>query len=369
MHRVTKEAGAVLRLAREAAGLSLDTMARRTNFSKGYLSNVETGKRTATPDVIRAYQVVLGDDVNRRQLLMALLAGAATPLASAEVIGRAFELALDAPALAVDDWLAKLEEYGRDYMSRAYLSFDAGAIQARLAGDLAQIQTSLGQPALTSIAAKLLTIQGLTVQSTTMPSGDGHRTDALRWYTLGVRAADRSADTASRVWVRGRAALRLAVEGAELPAATCFAKEALALSERPSVGRLSALLALAQTQGTAGDSAGTRATLEDAQKTFDIIGSDRRVSDFAIPEWRMALLTSLAVSRLGEERSALQAQETAERALPSTSKYLQLHRALMMVKAGNRQGGISYARDSLGRLPPEEHRPALWLLMREIESA
>jgi cytoskeletal protein RodZ len=53
---VTAEPGVILRLAREAAGLSLDAMARCTYFSKGYLANVEKGKRKATPAVIHAYQ-------------------------------------------------------------------------------------------------------------------------------------------------------------------------------------------------------------------------------------------------------------------------------------------------------------------------
>jgi transcriptional regulator with XRE-family HTH domain len=63
--------GPTLRRAREAAGLSLSGMARRTGYSRGYLGNVETGYRPATPKVVRAYERALGDDVNRRTLLVA----------------------------------------------------------------------------------------------------------------------------------------------------------------------------------------------------------------------------------------------------------------------------------------------------------
>ena len=54
-----------------AAGISLSVMAIRTHFSKAYLSMVETGKRAATSDVVKAYERVLGigqlgDNVNRR---------------------------------------------------------------------------------------------------------------------------------------------------------------------------------------------------------------------------------------------------------------------------------------------------------------
>ena len=52
--------GEALRGARLAAGLSLDGMAQRTHFAKTHLSNVETGKRAATADVISAYAHALG---------------------------------------------------------------------------------------------------------------------------------------------------------------------------------------------------------------------------------------------------------------------------------------------------------------------
>jgi transcriptional regulator with XRE-family HTH domain len=63
--------GEALREARNAAGISLSVMAIRTHYSKPYLSMVETGKRRATADVVKAYERVLGigqlgDDVNRR---------------------------------------------------------------------------------------------------------------------------------------------------------------------------------------------------------------------------------------------------------------------------------------------------------------
>jgi transcriptional regulator with XRE-family HTH domain len=360
---VTTEPGVILRLAREAAGLSLATLARRTYYSKGYLANVETGKRTATPDIIQAYLDALGDDVNRRQLLLALLAGAATPLASTEALGRAFEFALDTSALSVDEWLSKLEGYGHDYMATG-----AGEMQARLAADLVRLQTQLDHPVLSAVAAKLLTVQGKT-----MPSADGRRTGAIRWYRLAISAADRSGDIAVRVWVRGRAALALAYEGAELPVAHHFASEALALSEEPSLGQLNALLARAHAQGLDGDRRGALATLDDAQRTFDLVGSDEQISDFAIPEWRMATIASMLASRLGEEPLALAAQETADRTRPATvprfATHIELHRGLMMAKAGSREEGIAYAQGALAKLRPERHSLSLRLMMAGIEAA
>ena len=365
---MTAEPGVILRLAREAAGLSLDAMARCTYFSKGYLANVETGKRKATPAVIRAYQAALGDDVNRRQLLMALLAGAVTPAASVDVIGRVFESALDAPALTVDDWLAKLDAYGHEYTL-----VGPGGMQPRLAADLARLQTGLDHPVLSAVAAKLLTLQGLTIQSTTMPGPNGERTDVIRWYRLAARAADRSGDTDVQVWVRGRAALALAYEGTELPAARGFADEALALSEQASLGCLHALLALANAQGLDGDRKGALARFHDVQRALDIVGYENRISDFAGSEWLMATRISLLMSRLGEERLALESQAAVNRTLPLTlprfSTHIELHRALMMAKRGNREGGIAHAREALAQLPRERLDVALRLRMSEIERA
>lgn len=61
--------------ARRQAGLSLAGMAKRTGYSRSHLGNVETGVRQVTPDIVRAYERVLGEDsVNRRQLLLGSLA-------------------------------------------------------------------------------------------------------------------------------------------------------------------------------------------------------------------------------------------------------------------------------------------------------
>lgn len=84
--------GKRLRQAREAAGLSLSGMARRTGYSDGYLGNVETGVRNATPKIIRAYERVLG--VDRRSFL----AGAAASVATVAVSDLAVDVFRDIAA-------------------------------------------------------------------------------------------------------------------------------------------------------------------------------------------------------------------------------------------------------------------------------
>jgi hypothetical protein len=325
----------------------------------------------AEPAVIQGYLAVLGDDVTRRQLLMALLAAAGASMTAppAEAIGRAFELALDAPPRTIDDWLARVESYGQEYMS----SLGVGDLQARLVGDLAQLQTGLDHPVLASVAAKLLTLQGLTFQSTAT-SDAFTQASAFRWYVLGVRAADRSADLDTRVWTRGRAAQALLTDDIHQAAAADFARQAVALSDdRPSVGRLSAQLALALTQSRAGDREGTLGLLSGARRTFDVVGCSSAVTDFAFPEWRLELWVSELGSRLGEERLAEKAREVIERTLPPTltrfTTELELDRGLLMMKLGDREGGRAHAREAFAKLPPEGRWPSLRLMMREIDSA
>ncbi|AYF76424.1 XRE family transcriptional regulator [Nocardia yunnanensis] len=56
------ELGSILRSAREAAGIGLREMARRTHFAASYLSLIETGRRPVTVEVVTAYERTLGRD-------------------------------------------------------------------------------------------------------------------------------------------------------------------------------------------------------------------------------------------------------------------------------------------------------------------
>ncbi|MGQ4600025.1 helix-turn-helix domain-containing protein [Nocardia sp. R6R-6] len=55
--------GALLRELRTIAGIGLRRMARRTCFTSGYLSLIETGQRPVTAGILEAYRSVLSDPV------------------------------------------------------------------------------------------------------------------------------------------------------------------------------------------------------------------------------------------------------------------------------------------------------------------
>ncbi|MEE6258508.1 helix-turn-helix domain-containing protein [Plantactinospora sonchi] len=349
--------GARLRMARTDAEVTLTQMAARTNYSKSHLCNVELGKRPATPDLVLAYERVLGDSVQRRNALV-LAAAVVVPSAVAELVQHGFAAAMG-PRRGVDDWVARAEAYGQDYMS-----LGAAELQGRLATDLVVLQQELDDPHLWAVAARLMTVHGKT-----LPNTDGNR-GAIRSYEMAALAADRSGDLATRVWVRGRAALALAYEGTHLPVAARLAGQAVVLSDRPTLGRLNALTAQAHVAACRGDSATARSTMDDARRVFDAVGSDEQISDFAVPEWRFHTFESMLLSRLGHG-GALAAQEAADRtrpdSLPRFATHIELHRGLMMAAAGDAAGGLGYARRAMERLPAHRHSLSLRLMLAEVE--
>jgi transcriptional regulator with XRE-family HTH domain len=359
--QVIDNIGETLRAARENAGLSLSVMAKVTNYSRCHLSNVETGRRRPTPDVVLAYERALeGDDVNRRTLLTGLAAGVVAPMVMSEVLHGAFTQAL-AARVPVDEWWNRAEEYGRDYMT-----LGSDELSVRLVADMVRLNQHVDDAAVWAPAARLMTVYGKT-----LPANDGGR-GAVRWYRLAAQVADRSGDLPTRIWVRGRAALALAYEAAELSTARELAGQALALANgRSSLGRLNALVAEAHVAGATGNRDTALERMKRAKDELDLVGSDEQISDFAVPEWRFWTFASMLYSRLGDETRALGAQEAADRTRPSTlprfATHIELHRGLMLARAGDETEGIGYARTALDRLPPEKRSLSLRLMMAEIE--
>ncbi|MFJ6573025.1 XRE family transcriptional regulator, partial [Streptomyces sp. NPDC091292] len=196
---------------------------------------------------------------------------------------------------------------------------------------------------------------------------------AVRWYRMAAEAADRSGDIDTRVWVRGRAAIALGYEGAALPVADRLGREALQIDDRPSLGRLNAVMGAAHVAALRGNPRTALALADEGRRIHDQAGSHEQDSDYAVPYWRQNVLLSLLLARLGKEHDAIEAQDAAARELPATlprfATHLELHRGLMMARAGDQAGGARYARTALDRLPPEKHSLTLRMLLTEIERA
>lgn len=80
------------------------------------------------------------------------------------------------------------------------------------------------------------------------------------------------------------------------------------------------------------------------------------------------VFTSLLAARLGDETTAVAAQDTARAELPATlprfATHLEMHRGLMLARSGDVAAGTAHARAAL---PPEKHSLTLRLLMTEVE--
>jgi hypothetical protein len=300
-----------------------------------------------------------GDDVERRTFMAGIAASAVAPAVTAELLWRGFSAAIgDRPA--IDDWLERLDAYGADYMT-----VGAATLQPRLAADLVVLQAQLDSPERWALASKLLALYAKTT-----PGAE----NSSRWYALASEAADRSDDLDTRVWVRGRAGLALAYEGAALGTASKLASEAVALADTPSLGRLNALTAIAHVEAFRGNDASARRALVDAQRVFEAVGSDDDdISDYAVPEWRFHTFASMLLSRIGDQRGAVREQDAADRTRPASlarfATHIELHRGLMLVKAGDVSNGIESARAAMSRLPADRHSLTLRLMMAEVEQA
>lgn len=195
----------------------------------------------------------------------------------------------------------------------------------------------------------------------------------MNWYRLAAEAADQSGDDDARVWVRGRAAIALGYEGASLGVADVLADQAIAISDKPSLGLLNAIMGKAHAAAIRGDAETARQLMNQGRHVFDKAASGEQTSDYAVPWWRMNVFISLLAARLGEEKVAVEAQKAARLELPSVlprfATHLEMHRGLMLARSGDKYGGTKYARAALDALLSEKHSLTLRMLMTEVEQS
>ncbi|MGW7492136.1 helix-turn-helix domain-containing protein [Streptomyces sp. NPDC054786] len=365
--------GDLIKDLREARGWSQGRLAQEVNQAFGtaltreYVSRWECNKNQPGSFYLRCLSAVLDvplavleGEVDRRKFLFSTAATAIAPVVASDLLTTGFAARLSGGP-SVDDWEGKLATYGTDYMSMG-----AGDIQRRVSGELVVVQQQLDTQRLWAVAARLMTLYAKT-----FPGSDGAK--AVNWYRMAADAADESGDLDSRVWVRGRAAIALGYEGAALGVADVLADQAMAISDKPSLGLLNAIMGKAHAAAIRGDMESARALTAQGRRVFDKAASYEQTSDYAVPWWRMNVFLSLLLARLGDERGAVKAQEAARLELPATlprfATHLEMHRGLMIAKAGDKTGGVQYARGALDALPPEKHSLTLRMLMSEVESA
>ncbi|MFJ3931718.1 MULTISPECIES: helix-turn-helix domain-containing protein [unclassified Streptomyces] len=365
------ELGELIRDLRRARGWSQGRLASAVNavygttLTREYVSNWERSRVRPGPFYLAALSAtldvplaVLEGQVDRRAFLTDVAGAAIAPVVASDLLSAGFAARLSGGPTA-DAWEAKLATYGTEYMS-----LGAADIQRRVSAELVAVQQQLDNPRLWSVAARLMTLYAKT-----FPGSDGAR--AVHWYRMAAQAADESGDDDTRVWVRGRAAIALGYEGAALGVADVLADQAMAISDRPSLGLLNAVFGKAHAAAVRGDRATARRLLTEGWHVFDRAGSHEQTSDYAVPWWRVNVFVSLLAARLGDEATAVAAQDAARAELPSSlprfATHLEMHRGLMLTRSGDPSGGSAHARTALDALPPEKHSLTLRLLMAEVE--
>lgn len=365
--------GQLIKDLRNARGWSQGRLAAEINEAFGtvlareYVSGWERCKVAPGPFYLRCLSAVLDvplavleGEVKRRTFISDIAATAIAPVVASDLLSAGFSARLSGGP-SVEAWEEKISTYGTEYMSMG-----ASDIQRRVSGELVTVQQQLDNQKLWSVASKLMTLYAKT-----FPGSDG--TKAVNWYRMAARAADESGDRNSRVWVRGRAAIALGYEGASLGMAEIFANQAMAISDKPSLGLLNAVMGKAHAAAIRGDGDTARKLMDDGRRIFDSAGSYQQTSDYAVPWWRMNVFMSLLAARLGDEDTAVAAQDAARRELPKNlprfATHLEMHRGLMLVRSGDKPGGVKYAQDALNSLPVEKHSLTLRLLMGEISGS
>ncbi|MGW1835745.1 helix-turn-helix domain-containing protein [Streptomyces sp. NPDC002067] len=366
--------GELIRDLRQANGWSQGRLADAinqefgTNLDREYVSKWERGKVKPGAYYLRCLSAVLDvpqaaleDAMHRRTLLTDVAGLAIAPLAASDILSAGFSARLRGAGPSSEEWEGRLGRYGSEYMTMG-----AADVQRRVSGELVTVQAQMDQPRLWSVAARLMTLYAKT-----FPGSDG--TKAVHWYRMAAQAADRSGDRDTRVWVRGRAAIALGYEGASLGVAKALGSQAVEIADgRPSIGLLNAVMGQAHAAALRGDSQRARLLLDDGRRVFDRAGSDEQASDYAVPNWRMKVFTSLLLARLGDEKGAVAAQDEARAELPSElprfATHLELHRGLMLARSGDHAGGTAYAQAAMDALPPSKHSLTLRMLMEEIRA-
>jgi transcriptional regulator with XRE-family HTH domain len=155
-----------LKQARHDAGLSLAGMARRLGYSRSYVSNIENGRRAVTPEILRRYELVLGEDLKRRTLIVGSIAALATTTSPDVAIsiahdiehGRYGSLATSQTSHATDRAIASL--VARDSPSVVSLIKWAGSGKSVLRVNATGILAKVGSPLVDNEAVGVLRTDG-----------------------------------------------------------------------------------------------------------------------------------------------------------------------------------------------------------------
>ncbi len=305
------------------------------------------------------------DDVERRTFLTLATAATAASLArDIEPLRTAFE---SAAAVAVgrrdaDTWERVAWEYAGEVGWAP-----AELLQRELATDFGELTRLIGEAAgtarlrLVHVAAQLAALTAITLTNLGEPRG------ARRWWRTAGRAADETGDHSTAALVRGRSAV-FALYGAASPLSVLnMADEAIEVGQgTPCTGVVSGHAARAQALAELGRHREASEALDDVRNVYDrlpeFVRADR-TTQWGWSDQRFWYVASTVHTHAGSLDDALNAQDKALAAYPTRNwqarTQVEMHRAGVLMRAGDVDEGARHMVRVLERLPAEQRADGL----------
>lgn len=358
--------GETLRRLRQAGGYSLDGLAERASMHRTLISRLEHGKRPMRPHHAAALDKALatggilqtlvqdqegGQAMNRRAVLWGVAAAASLTAASGratvdELLRAGLLEAIEQP----EDW----DEVVAEMQRRLVLAPDTEFGDALAAKVLIVRQAIADEKRADDIraAAMLSLFYGLW-------QGNGGRfTAALDWYRTAAALARKSGDPTTQTYVLGRSASRAVYEGMSRREVTDIAEQALAVTDKPTLGGLEARSALAGVAAMTGDLEGGRDHVQAMRELAEQLPDDGPTGAYP----RTVNFDIFVEARVGTPQSVERAQDEAEKALARTPLWLaesRVYYALSMARAGYVRGAAKIALDAIQTVPWSVHTLAM----------
>lgn len=352
--------GDVLRLVREAAGMTQAKLAQQTHLSPATIGHLETGTRRMHPDVAAALDHTLGTtplltlittldggDMRRRAILRSTTVIGAAGMAGAFALAEA-ALASLAEGTDTPHWEQRVADFQRRLVIDPSPQFGAELnASLLLAGE--HLTQRPADADLARSAAHLALLYGLWVGNT------GRTTTARGYYSAASNLADRSGDSGTAQYVTARSASRGLYEGYTGRETVSDATRALALTKAATPGTLEAHSALVHVHALAGRIA------DACNEVRAMWAVAEKLPDAQAPSgaWQRAVsFHNFVECRSADRRRADRAWDLADRNLREIPVWwvdARIYHARAMVEDHDVADGIRAALDAVTSLPTRVH--------------
>ncbi|MEU8801216.1 hypothetical protein [Spirillospora sp. NPDC048819] len=302
-----------------------------------------------------------------RRALLGLMATAATTSALArdtEPLRDAFEAAVtaDASDRDADAWERVAHDYAREvgWASSTVLHRELSTDFAELTRLLPSAR-STARTRMIHVAAQLAALMAITLTN----MGEGRA--ARRWWRTAARAADQTSDHQAAALVRGRAAVFSTYADVSRLSIVEQAEEAIAVGHgAPCTGVVSGHAARAQALAELGRHAEAVDALDYLRGVFEQLPdtvTGLRGHQWGWPQGRLHFVTSLVHTCAGNVGPATAAQDAALALYPTRNwqarGQIEMHRAGVMIRAGDAAEGARHMTRVLESLPVEQRGDGL----------